>query len=168
MKLITSIEEMKESSSLARHKSKVIGFVPTMGCLHDGHLSLVKASITECDYTVVSIFINPKQFGPDEDFGSYPRNLEADKEVLRSTGADALFYPNHKDLYPEDFQTFVQIEEKTKYLCGKSRPKFFHGVATIVLKFFNILPILIYLRKKEMFGVFILLSFFSAFILWYF
>ena len=127
MKIITSIEKMKEFSNFARCESKEIGFVPTMGYLHEGHLSLIKASTAECDYTVVSVFINPTQFGPDEDFVSYPKNLEADKKVLRLTGADALFYPNRKDLYPDGFQTFVEVKEKTKYLCGKSRPGFFRG-----------------------------------------
>lgn len=139
MKLITSIEEMKKSSCSARCENKVIGFVPTMGYLHDGHLSLIKASVQECDYTVVSIFVNPTQFGPGEDLESYPRNLEADKELLQAAGIDVLFYPHQKDLYPDSFQTTIKVEEKTKYLCGKSRPSFFQGVTTVVLKLFNIL-----------------------------
>ena len=139
MKTIASIEEMKKWSHRIRREDKVIGFVPTMGCLHEGHLSLVKASIAECDYTVVSIFVNPTQFGPNEDLGSYPRNIESDKEILRNSGADILFYPNYRDLYPESFQTFVEVADKTQYLCGKSRPGFFRGITTIVLKLFNIL-----------------------------
>ena len=139
MKTITSVKEMKRWSRQVHCEDKVIGFVPTMGCLHEGHLSLVKASISKCDYTVVSIFVNPTQFGPCEDLESYPRNIESDKEVLQSTGTDVLFYPSQNDLYPENFQTFVEVEEKTKYLCGKSRPEFFRGVTTIVLKLFNIL-----------------------------
>jgi len=138
MKTITSIVEMKKWSRLVRCEGKVIGFVPTMGCLHEGHLSLVKASIAECDYTVVSIFVNPIQFSPCEDLESYPRSIESDKEVLRNTGADILFHPDRTDLYPENFQTSVEVEKKTKYLCGKSRPGFFRGVTTIVLKLFNI------------------------------
>ena len=139
MKTITSVEEMKKWGRQIRCEGKVIGFVPTMGCLHEGHLSLVKASIAECDHTVVSIFVNPTQFGPHEDLGSYPRNIESDKEILLNAGADVLFYPGRKDLYPKNFQTFVEVKDKTKYLCGKSRPGFFRGVTTIVLKLFNIL-----------------------------
>ena len=138
MEIITSIEEMKTWSRRIRDEGKVIGLTPTMGCLHEGHLSLIKASITECDSTVVSIFVNPAQFGPDEDLESYPRTLEADKEILRSTGVDVLFLPAKEDLYPDGFKSFVEIEGKTNYLCGKSRPGFFRGVATIVLKLFNI------------------------------
>ena len=139
MKTIISVEEMKKWGCQIRREGKVIGFVPTMGCLHEGHLSLVKASIAECDHTVVSIFVNPTQFGSHEDLGSYPRNIESDKEILLNAGADVLFYPDRKDLYPKNFQTFVEVEDKTKYLCGKSRPGFFRGVTTIVLKLFNIL-----------------------------
>ena len=139
MKTITSVEKMKKWSRRVHCEGKVIGFVPTMGCLHKGHLSLVKASIAECDYTVTSIFVNPAQFGPGEDLGSYPRSIKSDKEILRNAGADVLFYPDHKDLYPENFQTFVEVEAKSKYLCGKSRPRFFRGVTTIILKLFNIL-----------------------------
>ncbi len=138
MEIITSIEEMKTWSRRIRDEGKVIGLTPTMGCLHEGHLSLIKASITECDSTVVSIFVNPTQFGPDEDLGSYPRTLEADKEVLLSAGIDVLFLPTKEDLYPDGFQSFVEVDNKTKYLCGKSRPSFFRGVTTIVLKLFNI------------------------------
>ena len=85
-----------------------------MGCLHEGHVSLIKASISECDYTVVSIFVNPSQFGVNEDLKSYPRDIESDKELLQNAGVDVLFYPDHKDLYPKNFQTFAQVEEKTK------------------------------------------------------
>ena len=125
MEIITSIEEMKTWSRRIRDEGKVIGLTPTMGCLHEGHLSLIEASITECDSTVVSIFVNPTQFGPDEDLGSYPRTLEADKEVLRSADIDVLFLPTKEDLYPDGYQSFVEVDNKTKYLCGKSRPVFF-------------------------------------------
>ena len=139
METIASVEEMKKWSHQIRCEGKVIGFVPTMGCLHEGHLSLVKASIAECDCTVVSIFINPTQFGPGEDFRSYPRTIKSDKKILRSIGIDVLFCPERKDLYPDKFETFVEVEDKTKYLCGKSRPRYFRGATTIVLKLFNIL-----------------------------
>ena len=138
LQTITSIKEMKAWVHRVREKGKVIGFVPTMGCLHEGHLSLVTESVATCDATIVSIFVNPMQFGPNEDFSSYPRTLEADRETLMSTGADVLFLPGRDNLYPDGFQTYVQVEEKTGYLCGKTRPGFFRGVTTVVLKLFNI------------------------------
>ena len=138
MKIITSIEEMKKWSRSTRSKDKTIGFVATMGSLHEGHLSLIKASIAKCDTTVVSIFVNPTQFGPNEDFDSYPRHLQSDKQILQTTGIDVLFNPHQNELYPEKFQTFVTVEDKTNYLCGTSRPQFFRGVTTIILKLFNI------------------------------
>lgn len=150
MKTISSIEEMKSWSRRIRDEGKKIGFVPTMGCLHEGHLSLVTASLAECDSTVVSIFVNPTQFGPNEDFGSYPRTVEADKALLRSAGVDVLFHPAKEDLYPDGFQTFVEVEDKTNYLCGKNRPGFFRGVTTIVLKLFNIInPHTAYFGEKD-------------------
>ena len=150
MKIITSIEDMKKWSSLTRFSDKVIGFVPTMGCLHEGHLSLIKTSIAECDATVVSIFINPIQFSPTEDFNSYPRNIELDKKILQTIGIDVLFNPKQEDLYPEKFQTFVTVEDKTNYLCGVRRPGFFRGVTTIILKLFNIAnPNIAYFGEKD-------------------
>ena len=147
---ITSIKEMKAWTHRGHEEGKVIGFVPTMGCLHEGHLSLVKESVATCDATVVSIFVNPMQFGPNEDFGSYPRTLEADRETLVSTGADVLFLPGQDSLYPDGFQTYVQVEEKTGYLCGKTRPGFFRGVTTVVLKLFNIVnPHKTFLGEKD-------------------
>ena len=150
MKIITSIEDMKKWSSLTRFSDKVIGFVPTMGCLHEGHLSLIKTSIAECDATVVSIFINPIQFSPTEDFNSYPRNIELDKKILQTIGIDVLFNPKQEDLYPEKFQTFVTVEDKTNYLCGVRRPGFFRGVTTVILKLFNIAnPNIAYFGEKD-------------------
>ena len=116
MKTITSIEEMKKWSHITNSSYKKIGFVATMGCLHPGHLSLIKTSVAECDATVVSIFVNPIQFNPNEDFESYPRNIESDKEILQTTGIDVLFNPKQEDLYPKTFQTFVDVEYKTNYL----------------------------------------------------
>ena len=138
MKVITPIEDMKKWSHLTRSRDKTIGFIATMGCLHEGHLSLIKTSIAKCDTTVVSIFVNPTQFGPNEDFDSYPRHLKSDKQILQTTGIDVLFNPQQNELYPEKFQTFVTVEDKTNYLCGTSRPQFFRGVTTIILKLFNI------------------------------
>ena len=150
MKIITCINEMKEWSSQTFFKDKIIGFVPTMGSLHEGHLSLIKASIAECDATVVSIFVNPSQFNPNEDFNSYPRNIELDKKILHKIGIDVLFTPTQEDLYPNKYQTFVTVEKKTNYLCGASRSGFFRGVTTIVLKLFNIInPNIAYFGEKD-------------------
>ena len=150
MKVISPIEDMKKWSCLTRSRDKTIGFVATMGCLHEGHLSLIKTSIAKCDTTVVSIFVNPTQFSPNEDFDSYPRCIESDKLILQTTGIDVLFNPNQKDLYPEKFQTFVTVEDKTNYLCGTSRPRFFRGVTTIVLKLINIAnPNIAYFGEKD-------------------
>jgi pantoate--beta-alanine ligase len=150
MKTITSIDKMKEWSRLTRSSDKSIGFVATMGCLHEGHLSLIKTSIAECDKTVVSIFVNQTQFSPEEDFHSYPRDIKSDKLILQTAGVDILFNPNQKDLYPRKFQTFVAVEEKTNYLCGVSRPRLFRGVTTVILKLFNIInPNIAYFGEKD-------------------
>lgn len=150
MKTITSIEEMKKWSRLALSNKKSIGFVATMGCLHEGHLSLIKTSTEECDNTVVSIFVNQTQFSPEEDFDSYPRNIKSDKLILQTAGVDIMFNPIQKDFYPEEFQSFVTVEKKTNYLCGVSRPRFFRGVTTVILKLFNIIkPNTAYFGEKD-------------------
>jgi len=125
-------------SQTARAKGRAIGFVPTMGALHEGHLSLVKKSRGRADATVMSIFVNPAQFGPAEDLERYPRPLEADCEMARAAGCDAVFVPAATDLYPKGYCTFITVEGLDKKLCGASRPGHFRGVATIVLKLFNI------------------------------
>jgi pantoate--beta-alanine ligase len=138
MIIIHTIEKMREWSDTQIKQGRSIGLVPTMGHLHAGHMSLVKKSLETCAATVTSIFVNPLQFGENEDFDTYPVNLESDEEMLRSTGVDVLFIPTRSALYPEGYKTFVHVEGITEYLCGKSRPGFFRGVATIVLKLFNI------------------------------
>ena len=132
-------------------KDKKIGFVPTMGALHDGHLTLVRKSKEENNITVVSIFVNPKQFGPNEDFASYPRTFESDKEKLEKEGVDFLFYPDVNDMYPEDYSTSVEVtSDITKKLCGRKRPGHFKGVTTVVAKLFNIvLPENAYFGLKD-------------------
>lgn len=132
-------------------KDKKIGFVPTMGALHDGHLTLVRKSKEENNITVVSIFVNPKQFGPNEDFASYPRTFESDKEKLEKEGVDFLFYPDVNDMYPEDYSTSVEVtSDITKKLCGRKRPGHFKGVTTVVAKLFNIvLPDNAYFGLKD-------------------
>ena len=150
MKTITSIDEMKRWSRLALSNNKSIGFVATMGCLHEGHLSLIKTSTAECDNTVVSIFVNKTQFSPEEDFDSYPQYIQSDKLILQTAGVDIMFNPAQKDLYPEEFQTFVTVEKKTNYLCGVSRPRFFRGVTTVIIKLFNIInPNIAYFGEKD-------------------
>ena len=114
-----------------------IGFVPTMGYLHEGHLRLVRAARRQSDFVVVSIFVNPIQFGPKEDYRRYPRDFSRDRRLLKSAGADFIFSPEVKEMYPERFATFVDVERLGEGLCGKSRPGHFRGVTTVVTKLFN-------------------------------
>ena len=131
----TKIHKILKSLKL---KGKSIGFVPTMGALHEGHMSLVRQAVKDNDITVVSIFVNPAQFGPNEDYKNYPRVFKQDCEKCRKEGVDFIFYPDAKDIYPDDYQTYVEVTEMSKLLCGRSRPIHFKGVTTIVLKLFNI------------------------------
>jgi len=131
-------EELRNVLWDIRASQKTIGFVPTMGFLHDGHLSLVKNSVEKCDFTVVSIFVNPAQFGPNEDLDNYPRDYEQDKKLLENAKTDLIFYPEKESLYPDGFSTWVVEDKLSKVLCGKSRPTHFKGVLTIVAKLFNI------------------------------
>ena len=127
-----------------------VGFVPTMGALHNGHLSLIKKSLLSCDNTVVSIFINPKQFSPYEDFKSYPRTIDRDISYLESLGVHALFLPSKKLIYPDNFSTYVEECLLAKGLESSSRPHFFKGVLTVVLKLFNIVsPQSVFFGKKD-------------------
>ena len=135
---VTTIAAMKEIAQSWRKQNLTIGFVPTMGCLHAGHLNLVKRSLETCDRTVVSIFVNPTQFAPNEDLDTYPRQLESDIEKLETLGVDILFHPGKEEMYPAGYKTYVQVQDITEHLCGKSRPGFFKGVSTVVLKLFNI------------------------------
>jgi len=138
MKVITSIRDMYRFSENLRCQGQTIAFVPTMGYLHEGHLALMAEGKKKADHLVVSIFVNPTQFGPSEDFSTYPRAMEQDLEQCRNIGADAVFTPGSADIYPEGFQTYVQLEKLPLHLCGLSRPVFFKGVATVVTKLFNI------------------------------
>lgn len=138
METFASAEEVRDWSRDARGRGLTVGFVPTMGALHEGHLSLVEASVRECGATVVSIFVNPSQFGPDEDLDRYPRDLESDIEKLERAGCDLLFLPEAGAIYPADFETWVELETIPKHLCGLTRPDHFRGVATVVCKLFNI------------------------------
>lgn len=121
-----------------KKKAKVVGFIPTMGALHQGHLSLVRAAKKECGFVVVSIFINPLQFGPKEDYKKYPRSFKKDEKLLKEEGVDLVFYPKPSDMYGGKFSTFVNEADLSHNLCGKVRPGHFKGVCTVVAKLFNI------------------------------
>lgn len=129
---------MKKASQALRAEGKKIAFVPTMGYLHEGHLSLMKKGREAGDVLVVSIFVNPTQFGKGEDLERYPRDLEKDKRLCKGEGVDILFVPSAGEMYPENYQTYVDVEKVTKNLCGLSRPGHFRGVATVVAKLFNL------------------------------
>lgn len=150
MKIFRKIEEIRKEIKSLKKEGKTIGFVPTMGYLHDGHLSLVKRSKEENDITVVSIFVNPIQFGPGEDFDRYPRDEEGDFKKLIEAGVDYAFVPSVEEMYPEKQLTYVEVKEISEPMCGRFRPGHFTGVATVVAKLFNIvLPDRAYFGKKD-------------------
>jgi pantoate--beta-alanine ligase len=138
--LVASGEEVRQWVVSARRARRRVGLVPTMGALHEGHLSLVDASRTECDLTVVSIFVNPTQFGPGEDYHHYPRDLQADMRLLSAHGTDMVFAPSSGEMYPVGHETSVDAGSVARPLEGEFRPTHFRGVATIVLKLFNLIP----------------------------
>jgi pantoate--beta-alanine ligase len=138
MHIISSAAEMTASSKAEQRAGRRVGFVPTMGALHDGHLSLVRAARVQCDVVVVSIFVNPTQFGPNEDFGKYPRSFDQDKAMLQGEGVSAIFYPSVDEMYPPGATTWVTVEGLSERLDGRSRPGHFSGVSTVVSKLFNI------------------------------
>jgi pantoate--beta-alanine ligase len=141
---------MKEWARGARAEGHVLGLVPTMGALHAGHVALVERARRECSKVAVSIFVNPKQFGPKEDFAKYPRNLEKDAEMLKAAGVDAVFAPLAEEIYPDGFRTYVTVEGISDRLEGKTRPGHFRGVATVVLKLFEIVaPRFAYFGRKD-------------------
>jgi pantoate--beta-alanine ligase len=139
MTVCVTADEVRSASRAARAAGKTVGFVPTMGALHEGHLSLVRAAKSECDVVVVSIFVNPAQFGPTEDFAKYPRTLERDRELLQREGVDLLFAPPVTEVYPNGSVTYVTVEGLSEKLDGVSRPGHFRGVTTVVSKLFNII-----------------------------
>jgi pantoate--beta-alanine ligase len=138
MKVCHSIEEMRAASRTVRRAGKSLGLVPTMGALHEGHLSLVRAAKEQCDQVAASIFVNPLQFGPNEDLAKYPRNFERDRELLQQEGVDFIFAPSVDEMYPKGAVTYVAVEGLSDRLCGRSRPGHFRGVTTVVSKLFNI------------------------------
>ena len=138
MKVCHSIDEMRAASRTGRRKGESLGLVPTMGALHEGHLSLVRAAKAQCDLVVVSIFVNPLQFGPNEDLAKYPRNFDRDRELLAKEGVDYIFAPRVEEMYPAGAVTYVTVEGLSDKLCGRSRSGHFRGVTTVVSKLFNI------------------------------
>jgi pantoate--beta-alanine ligase len=138
MKVCHSIDEVRAASRTGRRAGKGLGLVPTMGALHEGHLSLVRAAKAQCDLVVVSIFVNPLQFGPNEDLAKYPRNFDRDRELLAKEGVDFIFAPRVEEMYPADAVTYVTVEGLSDKLCGRSRSGHFRGVTTVVSKLFNI------------------------------
>jgi len=149
-KLIKSISEMKEIVKDLKIEGLSIGFVPTMGYLHKGHISLMECSKRENDITIVSVFVNPIQFGKNEDFDKYPRDIERDLKICKEVGVNYLFNPSQKEMYPSDYSTFVVVEGLTERLCGAFREGHFKGVTTVVNKLFNIVkPDRAYFGKKD-------------------
>jgi pantoate--beta-alanine ligase len=138
MEVIKTIKEMKELASQARGARKITAFVPTMGYFHEGHLSLMREGRKRGDLLVVSLFVNPTQFAPHEDFKSYPKDFDRDRKMAEDVGVDILFAPETVEMYPPDHQTIVRVEKVTQNLCGKSRPIHFQGVTTVVMMLFEI------------------------------
>ena len=138
MQTIQSVNEMQSHAIGLRSSGRLIGLVPTMGCLHEGHLSLIDIAKERADKVIVSIFVNPTQFGPNEDFERYPKSLQADVEKCAERGADIVFNPSVAEMYPQGFSTYVNEEDVGTGLCGISRPNHFRGVTTVCLKLFNI------------------------------
>jgi len=149
MKLITDINDILNLSRLWDIGKKV-GFVPTMGYLHDGHLSLIRKSNEQCDITVVSIYVNPAQFGPGEDLSRYPRDLGRDLELLSRFHVDYVFFPTTEMMFPQGFSSWIEVDKLSSILCGASRPAHFKGVATVVAKLVNLVnPDYMYMGKKD-------------------
>lgn len=140
MRIVAAPDEMRRIVKELRSQGKSVGLVPTMGCFHEGHISLMRAAREECDYVVVSLFVNPTQFGPEEDFEDYPRDLSRDAQMAEEAGVDCIFHPRAEEMYPQPYLTYVNVEDITDTLCGADRPGHFQGVTTIVAKLFNIVP----------------------------
>ena len=149
-KVFKTIEATRRFIKNKKAKGRSVGFVPTMGYLHEGHLSLIRKAQMENDLVAVSIFVNPTQFGPNEDFKRYPRNFRRDKRLAKTAGTDIIFYPSTKEMYANGCRTYVEVKDITERLCGKSRPGHFRGVTTVVAKLFDIVePDRAYLGQKD-------------------
>ena len=150
MKVVTTIKEVRENVKQWKKEGQTVGFVPTMGYLHEGHGSLITKARENNDKVVVSIFVNPMQFGPTEDLDSYPRDLEKDSKYCESLGVDLIFHPEPSEMYHDDFSSYVDMSVLTEELCGLSRPVHFRGVCTVVSKLFNIVtPDNAYFGQKD-------------------
>jgi pantoate--beta-alanine ligase len=150
MKIIRSVKEMQKFSEAERIRHRRIAFVPTMGYFHEGHLNLMRIGREQADCLVVSIYVNPTQFGPTEDFEQYPRDFERDRKLAGKVGVDVIFCPDNREMYPEGYQTYVTVEGVTNNLCGLSRPLFFRGVTTVCTKLFHIVgPHVAIFGKKD-------------------
>ena len=150
MEIFTTIDAVQDSSRAWRGKGKRLGLVPTMGALHQGHLSLVRAAKSQCDVVTASIFVNPTQFGPNEDFAKYPRTFERDCELLEKEDVDSIFAPAVREMYPGETVTYVIVEGLSEKLCGRSRPGHFRGVTTVVSKLFHIVePDVAFFGQKD-------------------
>jgi pantoate--beta-alanine ligase len=150
MKLVTAVNDARAAVRAAKREGKRVGLVPTMGALHSGHISLVRAAKARCDFVAASIFVNPTQFGPKEDYSKYPRTLEADREKLAAEGVELVFAPAVEEMYPPGAATFVNVDEISERLDGRSRPGHFRGVATVVAKLFHILePDVAFFGQKD-------------------
>lgn len=150
MRICKTVDEMRAAARESRRHERRLGFVPTMGALHEGHLSLVRAARAKCDVVAVSIFVNPLQFGPSEDLAKYPRTFERDRELLEKEGVDILFAPAPEEMYPAGAVTYVTVEGLSEKLCGRSRPGHFRGVTTVVAKLFHIVePDLAFFGQKD-------------------
>ncbi|MEI7602261.1 MAG: pantoate--beta-alanine ligase [Opitutae bacterium] len=139
MLVVNTITELRQILATQRQAGRTIGLVPTMGCLHEGHLALVKRARSEADFTIVSIFVNPTQFGPNEDFSKYPRTFEADCDACDKASVDLIFAPSVEEFYPQNAHTWVDVEKVTAGLCGAFRPGHFRGVSTVVAMLFNVI-----------------------------
>ncbi len=150
MNICNTIDEMRAASRAAHREGKLLGFVPTMGALHEGHLSLVRAAKAKCDVVAVSIFVNPLQFAPTEDLAKYPRTFDHDRDLLEKEVIDILFAPTPEEMYPAGAITYVTVEGLSEKLCGRSRPGHFRGVTTVVAKLFHIVePDLAFFGQKD-------------------
>lgn len=150
MRIVHTIQEMRDVVAAQRAAGRRVGFVPTLGGLHEGHGALIRRSVAECDFTVVSIFVNPLQFGPNEDFARYPRELDADAAFCERYGVDVVFAPSQEEMYPRPPRAFVEVTELTDGLCGRYRPGHFRGVTTVVAKLFLIVqPDAAYFGMKD-------------------
>ena len=150
MKIIKDIKTIRRVLVASRRKGKTIGFVPTMGYLHEGHAALLRQCKKENDFSVLSIFVNPKQFAPQEDFKKYPRDFKKDELLAKKEKVDIIFYPSVEEMYPDGYRTYVEVEEFSHALCGHARPGHFKGVATVVSKLLNIVsPDVLYLGQKD-------------------